>query len=352
MVAKKVPVTWSRQRGDVTIGDMKGSGLKAWLKGSGPFAWLFYVAVRAIFAIMQAFPLDWNLRTARLLAHFWMRVHPRHRDLAMAHLGDSLGDTYTPAEIREIAARSLESTVMFAVEVICLPRLVNRFTWSRYVRLVNFRGLLDLIIEGRGLILVTGHYGPFELIGHCLRCYGFRIAALMRPLDNVHLNRFVVATRRTHGLILLDKKGAMAHSRDLVQNGTLLGFIGDQDAGRKGVFVDFFGRPASTYKSIGLLALSTGRPIVVGYVRRHGNEAKYDIGVQRIIRPEEWEAREDPLRWITERYTAEIEAIVRAAPEQYLWIHRRWKSVPRKQSGHSRAGKSGVDVGAVQRLGA
>ena len=304
-------VAWSPSGRDVTIGDMKGFGLKAWLKGSGPLAWLFYVVIRAVFSVMQAFPIDWNLYTARLIAHIWIWIQPRHHNLAMAHLAGSLGKTHTPAEIREIATRSLESTVMFAVEVICLPRLVNRFTWSRYVRMVDFHELLGLIVEGRGLILVTGHYGSFELIGHLLRCFGFRIAALMRPLDNVHLNRFVVATRRTHGLTLLDKKGAMANAEGLVRDGTLLGFIGDQDAGRKGIFVDFFGRPASTYKSIGLLAMSTSRPIAVGYVRRRGNEAKYDIGVQRVIRPEEWERQEDPLRWITETYTGEIEAFVR-----------------------------------------
>jgi KDO2-lipid IV(A) lauroyltransferase len=150
----------------------------------------------------------------------------------------------------------------------------------------------------------------------------------MRPLDNVYLNEFVVKTRRTHGLTLLDKKGAMTAAEGVIRQGSLLAFIGDQDAGRKGLFVDFFGRPASTYKSIGLLAMATGAPIIVGYARRRGNSPRYDIGVQRIIRPEEWERQDDPLRWITETYTSAIESIAREDPEQYLWIHRRWKSKP------------------------
>ena len=311
---------------------MKVPGLKAWLKGSGPLAWLLYIAIRAVFAVMQVFPIDWNLGTARLIAYVWIRIQPRHRNLAMAHLASSLGKTHTPDEIKEIANRSVESTVMFAVEVVCLPRLINRFTWSRYIRLVNFRETLQLIVEGRGLILVTGHYGSFELMGHLLRSLGFPITALMRPLDNVYLNRFVVATRRTHGLTLLDKKGAMANAENIIGNGALLGFIGDQDAGRKGIFVDFFGRPASTYKSIGLLAMSAGSPIVVGYVRRRGNQARYDLGVKRIIHPEEWSTQAEPLRWITKTYTAQIEAFVRGAPEQYLWIHRRWKSQARAKA--------------------
>lgn len=296
---------------------------------SGPSAWLFYIAVRTAFAIMQMFPIDWNLRTARRLAGLWPLIMPRHRDRAITHLSAALGDTHTPAQIAALADRCLESVAMFAVEVICLPRLISAFTWSRYIRLHNFDEALELILSGRGAILVSGHFGSFEVPGHLLTALGYDTVALMRPLDNVYLNRFVVKTRRTHGLTLLDKKGATTGAVKALEDGKLLAFIGDQDAGRKGLFVDFFGRPASTYKSIGLLAISTGCPIIVGYARRCGRSARYEVGVQRIIHPHEWEQQRDSLRWITQAYTSAIEEMVRDAPEQYLWIHRRWKSQPR-----------------------
>ncbi|MBI4716857.1 MAG: lysophospholipid acyltransferase family protein [Planctomycetes bacterium] len=299
------------------------------MKKTGAAAWLLYIAVRAVLAIMQAFPLDWNLRTAQWMARVWARLLPRHRRRAITHLREAYGDELPEPRIAAIADACLESVTMFAVEAICLPRLVNAFTWSRYVRLVNFEGLLELMLGGKGAILVTGHYGSFELVGHVLACLGFRIVAVMRPLDNVYLNGFIVSSRRTHGLTLLDKKGAMTRAESLLSDGALLGFIGDQDAGRKGLFVEFFGRPASTYKSIGLLAIATRVPIVVGYARRRGRRPQYDLGVQRIIYPQEWEAQEDPLRWVTQAYSAAIEAFVREDPSQYLWIHRRWKSQPR-----------------------
>ncbi len=280
---------------------------------------------------MQVFPIDWNLRTARVLARFWPRLMPRHRNRAIEHIHESLGDRYSQADMERLADRCLESVAMFAVEVICLPRLINAFTWSRYVRGTNFEEALELMMSGRGVILVTGHFGPFELTGHLLASLGFEVTAIMRPLDNVYLNRFVVRNRRTHGLTLLDKKGATARAEEVLAEGKLLAFIGDQDAGRKGLFVEFFGRPASTYKSIGLLAMSTGCPIVVGYARRRGSRARYDVGVRRVIHPHEWEQEPDPLRWITQTYTKAIEDTVRETPEQYLWIHRRWKSVPRRR---------------------
>lgn len=307
------------------------------MKKSGPKAWLFYIAVRTVFAAMQCFPLDWNLRTARLLAKVWKVIMPRHRQRAIASLSASLGGEYGLAGTARIADRCLESVTMFAVEAVCLPRLITRFTWSRYIRLENFEEALGLILGGRGVILVTGHYGSFELPGHLLAALGFGVTAIMRPLDNVYINRFIVDSRRTHGLTLLDKKGAAASAEQALESGSLVAFIGDQDAGRKGLFVDFFGRPASTYKSIGLLAMAANAPIVVGYARRRGNVARYDVGIQRIIHPSEWKEQDDPLRWITQSYTAAIEQMVRDDPQQYLWIHRRWKSKPRGERAVRRA---------------
>jgi len=299
------------------------------MKGSGVTAYLFYLAVRALFAVMQVFPIEWNLTTARFVAKVWAVVLPRHRQRAMAHLSAAYGGERSARQLSRLADECLASVTMFAVEAVCLPRVISPFTWSRYIRLNNFDEALRLILGGKGVILVTGHYGSFELMGHLLACLGFKTAAVMRPLDNHYLNRFIVDSRRTHGLTLLDKKGATQDAEAILRDGKLLGFIGDQDAGRKGVFVDFFGQPASTYKSIGLLAMSTGCPIVVGYCRRLNRRARYEIGVERVIHPREWEPQADPLTWITQQYTSAIESFARAAPEQYLWIHRRWKSKPR-----------------------
>ena len=296
---------------------------------SGPGAWLVYLGVRAAFAVMQTFPIDRNLRTARSLAYVWRWVMPRHFDRAADHLRAAYGDALSHTEVRRLAMRCLQSVVMFAVEVVCLPRLLRPNTWPRYIRPVDFSEALDVLLSGTGAILVTGHYGSFEVLGHLLSVLGFDVRAVMRPLDNVYLNRFIVSSRRSRGLRLLDKKGAMTAAADLLRGGALLAFIGDQDAGRKGIFVDFFDRPASAYKSIGLLAMTARVPIIVGYARRRSDVARYDVGVQRIIHPSEWEARADPLRFITQAYSSAIEATVRADPEQYLWIHRRWKSQPR-----------------------
>ena len=316
----------------------KRSWFRALMKADKGFAaCLFYLFVRTVFAFMQIFPLDWNLRSARALARIWPRLMPRHRERAVEHLTQALGDVRTPAEIERLADLCLENVAMFGVEAACLPWLITASGWNRYVRLVNFEEALDAMLQGRGAILVSGHYGPFEVMGHVLAALGFDVVAIMRPLDNAYLNRYLVKSRLTHGLTLLNKKGAADQALSTLEDGRLLALLGDQDAGRKGMFVDFFGRPASTYKSIGLLAMTRECPIIVGYARRLGNRARYEFGVQCVIHPHQWQQQENPLRWITQTFTAAIEEIARTQPEQYLWIHRRWKSKP-----HTRRAKAAV----------
>jgi KDO2-lipid IV(A) lauroyltransferase len=296
---------------------------------SGPLAWMAYALIRVAMSLAQVFPIDANLRFARTLARWWVRLTPRHRDRAILHLEQSYGGTLDRGRIEAIADGCLAHWAMFALELACAPRLLSPMSWPRYIEPVDFEETLGVLLDGRGVILVSGHYGNFEVTGYMLANLGLEVVAVMRPLDNVYLNRYVVSSRRSHGLRLLDKKGAMLHAEEVLQRGAALAFVADQNAGRKGVFVDFFGRPASTYKSVGLLAMTTGCPIVVGYARRVGGRFRYRVGVRRIIRPREWESQEHPLRWITQAYTTALEEIIREAPEQYLWIHRRWKSQPR-----------------------
>ncbi len=296
---------------------------------TGPAAWLLYIALRLVFALIEIFPIDRNLRTARWMARIWARILPRHYGRAVDNLQASLGRELSPGELARIARESLESATMFAIEAVCLPRLINAFTWHRYIRLVDSDEPLRQIISGRGAMLVTAHYGSFELVGHLLACLGFDVRAVMRPIDLDYANRFIVRARRRHGLILYNKRGATEHAEEALRSGALVGFIGDQDAGSKGVFVDFFGRPASAYKSIALLAMAAEVPVIVGYARRvTSGKARYEVATQRIIQPEEWKQQADPIRWITQAYTMAIEEFIRAEPGQYWWLHRRWKSQP------------------------
>jgi len=299
--------------------------------------WLVYAGVRVFALIVQMFPIDLNLKTARLLAWIWYLVLPRHRERAEAHLRASFGHTLSCHQRERIALRSMQQMTMMAMETLFIPRLVNEWTWPRYVRLADLREPLRLVLRQRGCILVTGHFGSWELLGFLLAALGLDMVAVMRPMDNPYLNEYLVRTRQKRGLQLLYKKGAMRQAGEVLAAGKCLCFIADQNAGRKGLFVDFFGRKASTYKSVGLLAMEYDAPIIVGYARRISDRFRYEVGVTRIIYPHEWAGRDDPLLWITQEYTWAIEAFARRWPDQYLWVHRRWKTRPPEEQPHPQA---------------
>lgn len=290
---------------------------------------LVYLGVRALTALFQAFPIDQNLRTARFMGSCWFYLIRRHRLRAEQNLRASYGHKMSDKQIRQTARRSMQQMVMMAMEVIFTPRLINEYTWPRYVRMDHVQSGMRHFLLGKPAIMVTGHYGNWELLGYLLGAFGMKVVAVMRPLDNPYLNDYLVRMLRRGGLKLLYKKGMTQTADQVLQNGGAICFIADQDAGRKGLFVDFFGRKASTYKSVGLLAIRYQAPIIVGFARRTSHRFRYELAVNRVIEPHEWQNRPDELQWITQQYTRAIEQFVRQDPSQYLWVHRRWKTRPK-----------------------
>lgn len=258
------------------------------------------------------------------------------------------------ARRRETALASYQHLFRLGVEVAFTPRLLTEEGWMRHAEFDGIAPTLRLLMEGKPLVLITGHCGNWESLGYTLALLGFPMHALYRPLDLKPLDTWVRQTRGRRGLQLVDKFGAVWKLPNLVQQGAPVAFVADQNAGDRGTFVPFFGRLASTYKSIGLLALQFDATVAVGQARRlhpgapgdgpvregfaardDGDGLRYRIEVQDIIDPAEYRAQPDPLFYLTARYRRAIEAMVRRAPEQYLWMHRIWKSRPP----HERAGK-------------
>lgn len=290
--------------------------------------YLAYLALRILAVVVHMFSADTNLRTARFLGRLlWKRYH-RGRKRALDNLRASYPEK-SEEWIRQTGKESFQQLAMFAMDLILVPRLVRKHNWRDYSRYKNVERAKWLMKEQRGLLMVAAHYGNFEIMGYLLGLFDFNIYSIARPLDNKYISKYLYGLRERVGQKIIDKKGAARLMPQITATGATLCFIADQDAGRKGVFVDFFGRKASTYKSIGLLAITNNIPIGVGYSRRIDNRFFFEIGVNRIIMPEEWADKEDPLTWITQEYTNAIEQFIREEPTQYWWLHRRWKTQPK-----------------------
>src|SRR5262249_46474456 len=145
----------------------------------------------------------------------------------------------------------------------------------------------------RPVLLVTGHFGNWELAGHTTGLLGFKCHAIARPLDNPFLERFVRRWREAAGQRVLAKKGDFDQMEDLLRQRGILATLADQDAGPRGVFVEFFGRPASTHKAIALMALEFNVPLVVLGVPRVSSMPRFEVRIEDVIEPGEYAHRPD-----------------------------------------------------------
>jgi Kdo2-lipid IVA lauroyltransferase/acyltransferase len=291
-----------------------------------------YLAFRVVAMMLQCWPVNANLRTAKFLGGIMYRLDRRHRERALANLRRSLPEM-SERQRQVLARRSMEELFMFFIEMLYTTRLIRIDTWARYIHLVNFEETLAMMVRRQGgLIMLTGHYGNFEILGYLLATLGFPTSSVARPLDNPYLSDFVFGVREKQGQRIIAKKGATDDVVEVIESGGAVAFVADQNAGSKGMFVDFFGRKASTYKSIGLLAMQYETPVVIGYSRRLHDRFEFVVGVQDVIHPQDWKSQDDPLRYITQRYTKALEDVVRADPGQYWWVHRRWKTRPKGEA--------------------
>lgn len=294
----------------------------AWLN------WSQYVAARAAGAAVGVFDTTLVLRTAGDIGALLHRLDKRHRQRAEAHLVSCFPD-WPRERIEETAEASMRFLAQLAVEIFLAPRLISADNWHERVRLVGLEPAVQRVLRREPMILLTGHCGNWEIWGWVLSTLGVPLHALARPLDNPIIWRWFAGIRQKRGLRLVTKWGAADDMIRILKGGGMLGVIADQNAGDQGLFVPFFNRLASTYKSLGLLALRYDVPIACGHAVRLGDDLRYELRLDDFIDPSDWRGQPDPAFYIAARYNKAMEEMVRAHPQNYLWMHRRWKSRPR-----------------------
>ena len=296
-----------------------------------------YVLVRGFVCFIQM--LSWQ--SARTVANglAWLAyyVDKRHRNVASENLHKAFPGEYTDAEVDNIVRAVYRHFCGLVTEIILIPRKLHVNNHKDHVRLVNKDDMMDALLSDRPMLIVTCHYGNWELAGYYLGLCGFTTYAIARTLDNVYLDRFLRKFRENTGQKIVAKKGDFDQIMEVLATGGVMATLGDQDAGRRGVFVDFFGRPASTHKAIALMALEHQVPILVSAAVKVGEPLKYEIVTEAKILPEDYAERPDAVKAITECFTSAIERLVRRAPEQYLWLHNRWKSQPAQRKKKKKA---------------
>jgi KDO2-lipid IV(A) lauroyltransferase len=288
------------------------------------------LVVRFFVCLVQALPFALAKSIAAGLAWLAYHIDRRHREVARDNLQHAFPGRFEAAELDSMVRGIYKHFCGILLEIVHLPRRLNPNNCMRHLEVPRIRYFVDILLSGQPLLFVTGHFGNWELASYVMGLLGFKAHAVARPLDNIFLDDFLRRFREKTGQKLLAKHGDFDKMQSILDEAGLLGALADQDAGRRGVFVDFFGRPASTHKALALLALEHQVPILVTGACKVGEPLRYRLLVEDLIRPEEYQNHANPIQAITQRFTAALERIIRNAPAQYFWLHRRWKHQPAK----------------------
>jgi KDO2-lipid IV(A) lauroyltransferase len=285
-----------------------------------------YVLFRTLSGLFRWAPEAWALRGGALLG--WLAgvvLRIRRRDVDR-HLLTAFPDA-APSWRRRVARGCYahlgrESVAILRLALAEPEEIVARTDVSG---LDELRACLD---EGRGVVLVTGHLGNWEVGGAALSARGFPVDAVAKAMANRRFDEDLRSTRERLGMRIVDASVAPRAVLRALREGRIAALVADQNAGARGVFVPFFGRLASTARGPALFALRSGAPMVLGLcLRQPGWPQRYRIALRRIEVVDTGDLEGDVVR-VTREHTAALESAARAAPEQYFWQHKRWKTHP------------------------
>lgn len=248
------------------------------------------------------------------------------REVVRANLRRAFGGTMDDAHRDAVAAGFFRHLGLNLVEFLLLGRLRPQEirAWVDLEGLEHYRAAAA---EGRGVLLVTGHFGNWELLAARLGAEGIPITFLAKSQSNAQSDRLLNATRARAGVRTLRAGGPLKEMVVALRRGEVIGLAADQDAGPEGCFAPFLGTPASFYRGAGYFAWKLKAPVVSGVIfRLSDGRHRLELGPPYEADPA-W-GEEEAVRRLTETYAQRLEAAVRREPAQYFWTHRRWKTKP------------------------
>jgi Kdo2-lipid IVA lauroyltransferase/acyltransferase len=248
----------------------------------------------------------------------------KHRLIAIHNLKHSFPEK-SIGEIIKIARGSYRSFALVAAEFFNIPYL-NRDNLDKFITIKGLDNYTAACKEGKGVLLFGAHFGNWEIGNAALALATKPFVFIYRILDNAVLEKNITAVRASYGNVSLSKENAMRSMIRLLKRGQTINLLIDQNvAWYDGVFVDFFGRPAATTSGLALLAMHTGAPVLPAFTRRLP-DGRYLLEIGPPVEIIRTVSRDNDVLLNTQNFTKIIEEKIRRYPEQWFWVHQRWKT--------------------------
>ena len=285
------------------------------------------LAVRSLLGAIGALPLETSMRFGKSLGRFLGSRFPKLQKTARRNLDIAFPEMFAEEKDRLILG-TFES----------MGRHLGFVSHFRKFKLEDVRNIVEVVgkehfdrahATGRGVLFFTGHFGSWEVFNLLPPAFGFGMNILVRRIDNPLLEKYVDSFRTKFGSVTLDKARSTRQMFRVLENSELLGILADLNAQEKeGVFVDFFGVPASTTVSIAKLALKTNAVVLPAFAVWEEAKQKYVVYLEPPVEYESGDVSDVNVRNLTQKITNVVEKYVRLYPEQWLWIHKRWNTRP------------------------
>jgi len=313
-----------RARSGSRRADMADPRLRAWRQR------LEVALLRSIGLLARAMPFRWASATGAGIGRIAFRVLARRRRIAIENVTAALGERVDGTPAAKIARDSFVQLGRSFVEFLALPGLGKEKLLGK-VEMLGYEPALEWARAGKGAVLVTAHYGNWELLGAAVRALGVPVRYLLPAQTNPGSDAYFDAIRRRLGIEPVKIGYGMRDALRALRGGAVLGMLPDQDARGVGIHVPFFGRPASTHTGPARLAYRARCALGIGLIERLPG-GSFRSRLVAILKPDPSAEESVEVARLTRAMTAEIEAGIRRRPDHWYWLHRRWKTPPKLEA--------------------
>ena len=283
-------------------------------------------AIEHLFKLIGLFPKKLAQRTADLLGRIMFSVDKKHRRIAIDNLTYAYGHEKQPQEIKKIAREVFINLVMVVFEVGWSLHL-KESQFAEHFKINGFHHMKSAYEKGKGVLALTAHFGNWELLPIIGAIIKFPINIVVRPLDFEPLDHFIFNLRTRFGGKIIPKERSIHTIIRSLHRGEIVVLLMDQNVDwYEGVFVDFMGHRACTSKGLALLALKTSAPVVPVFMVREKSGFRAEFGAE-IVTVKTGDRQKD-IETNTQEYNRVIENFIRLYPDQWFWVHQRWKTKP------------------------
>lgn len=287
---------------------------------------VFYHAAEIFFRFIGLVPRKSAIRISGFLGKVLFLVDRKHRKIALDNLMYAFGHQKSTYEIRFLAKQVFINLVQVVFEVGWSLQLDQR-RLVKHFKMDGFRHLKKAYEKGRGVLVLTAHCGNWEFLAVAGSMIEYPVSMVVRPLDFKPLDRFFINLRSRFGGKIIPKQRSLRAILRSLDRKEMVVLLMDQNVDwYEGVFVDFMGHRACTSKGLALLALKTGAPVVSVFMVREKSGFRAEFGPE-IFTVKTGDKQKD-IEINTQEYNRVIENFIRRYPDQWFWVHQRWKTKP------------------------